>query len=562
MGTCSKAALAQVRGESPASMSTEELTGGEAIVRGLLDHGVDTVFALPGVQTYGLMDALKLAEPRIRTIGARHEQGVGYMAFGYAKASGRPGVCSVVPGPGLLNASAALLTAWGASTPVLALAGQIDTASIGKERLALHEMRDQLLVMRQFSKWAERIGRPQDAPGLVAEAFRQMGSGRPAPTGLEMPWEVFTQRAPVTPQGPLQRTPAPEPDADKIEQAARLLRAARTPMVFVGGGALEASAEITALCEALQAPAVPWRSGRGIVDERHPLGFTCASGARVWPACDVALVIGTRFELLDMRWRWRPPGLKIIRVDIDPAEMGRLAADIGIVADAGAGARALLDALDRQGATVGDRAQRLAEAKAATARDIQAVQPQLAYLEAIRDVLPEDGILVDEISQVGFASWYGFAAYAPRTTISAGSQGTLGSGFPSALGAKAAFPNRAVVSITGDGGFLFAATELATAVQYGLNVVTLVFNNNAYGNVRRDQIEGFQGRIIASDLINPDFVKFAESFGVRGMRARTPDELRKTLAEALGMAAPVLIEIPIETGSETSPWRFLTPRFG
>ncbi len=190
------------------------------------------------------------------------------------------------------------------------------------------------------------------------------------------------------------------------------------------------------------------------------------------------------------------------------------------------------------------------------------MQPQLAYLEAIRDVLPEDGILVDEISQVGFASWYGFAAYAPRTTISAGSQGTLGSGFPSALGAKAAFPNRAVVSITGDGGFLFAATELATAVQYGLNVVTLVFNNNAYGNVRRDQIEGFQGRIIASDLVNPDFVKFAESFGVRGMRARTPDELRKTLAEALGMAAPVLIEIPIETGSETSPWRFLTPRFG
>ena len=155
----------------------EQLTGGEAIVRGLLDHGVDTVFALPGVQTYGLMDALKLAEPKIRTIGARHEQGVGYMAFGYAKASGRPGVCSVVPGPGLLNASAALLTAWGATTPVLCLAGQIATASIGKERLALHEMRDQLLVMRQVCKWAERIGTPGAAPGLVAEAFRQMRSG-------------------------------------------------------------------------------------------------------------------------------------------------------------------------------------------------------------------------------------------------------------------------------------------------------------------------------------------------------------------------------------------------
>ena len=543
-------------------MSTDSLTGGEAIVRGLVDHGVDTVFALPGVQTYGLMDALKLAEPRIRTIGARHEQGVGYMAFGYARASGRPGVFSVVPGPGLLNASAAMLTAWGASTPVLALAGQIATASIGQERLALHEMRDQLGVMRQLSKWAERIARPQDAPGLVAEAFRQMRSGRPAPTGLEMPWEVFTQREAVTPQPPLDPIATPVPDPDRIEDAAKLLRAARTPMVFVGGGAQGASAEITALCEALQAPAVPWRSGRGIVDERHPLGFTCASGARVWPDCDVALVIGTRFELLDMRWRWRPPGVKLIRIDIDPAEMDRLAVDISIVGDAATGARALLEALGREGARVGDRPARLAEAKAATARDIRRVQPQLAYLEAIREVLPEDGILVDEISQMGFASWYGFPVYSPRSFITAGSQGTLGSGFPSALGAKAAFPDRPVVSITGDGGFLFAATELATAVQYRLNVVVVVFNNNAYGNVRRDQIDGFEGRVIASDLVNPDFVKFAESFGVQGLRASTPAELRQALEQALAAAAPVLIEVPVPTGSEASPWPFLTPRFG
>ena len=332
-------------------------------------------------------------------------------------------------------------------------------------------------------------------------------------------------------------------------------------MVFVGGGALGASAEIAALCEALQAPAVPWRSGRGIVDERHPLGFTCASGARLWPECDVGLVIGTRFELLDMRWRWRPPGVKLIRIDIDPAEAGRLPVDLFVNADAAAGSRALLRALDGRGPTVGDRALRLAEAKAATAREIQAIQPQLAYLQAIRDVLPEDGIFVDEISQMGFASWYGFPVYSPRSFITAGSQGTLGSGFPSALGAKAAFPDRPVVSITGDGGFLFAATELATAVQYGLNVVVLVFNNSAYGNVRRDQIEGFGGRVIASDLVNPDFVAFAESFGARGMRATTPDELRTALETALAAGAPVLIEVPVPTGSEASPWPFLTPKF-
>ena len=543
-------------------MSSERLTGGEAIVQGLLTHGVDTVFALPGAQVYGLFDAFKLAEPGLRTIGARHEQGVAYAAFGYARASGKAGVYAVVPGPGLLNSAAALLTAAGSTTPVLCLAGQINTHFLGRERGALHEMRDQLGVIRSIAKWGERIEHPSQAPGLVAQAFQQMMSGRRGPAGLEMPWEVFTQRAPVAAAAALPPIPPPEPDLDLIEDAAELLRAARAPMIFVGGGALDASPAITALAEALQAPAVPWRSGRGIVDERHPLGFTCASGARVWPACDVALVIGTRFELLDMRWRWRPPGLKIIRIDIDPAEMRRLAADIGIVADADAGTRALLEALDRKGATVTGRAERLAEAKGAAAQAIQKIQPQLAYLQAIRDVLPEDGFFVDEISQMGFASWYGFPSYRPRSHITAGCQGTLGSGFPSALGVKAAFPDKAVVSITGDGGFMFAVQELATAVQYGLNVVTIVFNNASFGNVRRDQIQGFQGRVIGADLVNPDFVALAEAFGMAGFRASTPDELRRTLDAALQLDAPVLIEVPIERGSEASPWEFLTPGFG
>ncbi len=547
---------------SEAQLTGAQLTGGEAIVQGLLDHGVDTVFGLPGVQVYGLFDALKRAEPQIRNIGARHEQGVGYMAFGYARASGRPGVYAVVPGPGFLNSSAALLTAAGSTTPVLCVAGQVETQFLGKERGALHEMRDQLGVMRCIAKWADRIDRPADATRLVAEAFAQMTSGRMGPAALEMPWDVFTQKAAVDLRPPSPPEPAPEPDADLIDAAARLLRGARMPMIFVGGGAFEASESITALAEALQAPAVPWRSGRGVVSERHPLGFTCASGARVWPECDVALAIGTRFELLDMRWNWRPPGLKLIRIDIDPAEMDRLPADIGIVADADAGARALLAALARAGVDAPGRTGRLAEAKAATTAAIQKIQPQMAYLNAIREVLPDDGFFVDEISQVGFTAWYGFPVYRPRSYVTAGSQGTLGSGFPSALGVKAAFPDKPVVSIAGDGGFMFAVQELATAVQYGLNVVTVVFNNSAYGNVRRDQIEGFQGRVIGSDLVNPDFVALAEAFGVTGWRATSPDELKRMLAGAFELDAPVLIEVPVPRGSETSPWEFLAPRFG
>jgi len=543
-------------------MTIKQLTGGEAIVQGLLAHGVDTVFGLPGAQIYGLFDAFKQAEPALRTIGARHEQGAAYMAFGYARATGKAGVCAVVPGPGVLNAGAALLTAAGSTTPVLCLAGQINTRFLGKQRGALHEMKDQLGTLRQIVKGAERIEHPADAPGQVAQAFQTMLSGRRGPAALEMCWETFTEIEDVAGQRPLPLDPNPEPDPDLILDAAKLLRAARTPMVFVGGGALHASETITALCEALQAPAVPWRSGRGIVDERHPLGFTCASGARVWPECDVALVIGTRFELLDMRWNWRPPGVKIVRIDIDPAELPRLPVDIGIVADSGDGARALLKALDRQGASVSDRAERLAEAKAATAVAIQSVQPQLAYLEAIRQALPQDGIFVDEISQMGFASWYGFPVFRPRSFITAGMQGTLGSGFPSALGVKAAFPDRPVVSITGDGGFMFAATELATAVQYGLNVVTVVFNNESFGNVRRDQMEGYGGRVIGADLVNPEFVEFARSFGVPAYRCSTPEELRRLLAAAFAEDSPFLIEVTVPRGSEASPWPFLTPKFG
>jgi acetolactate synthase-1/2/3 large subunit len=542
-------------------MATAQLSGGEAIVQGLEAHGVDTVFGLPGAQIYGLFDALKQAEPRIRTIGARHEQGVAYMAFGYARATGKPGIYAVVPGPGFLNSAAAMLTAAGSTTPVMALVGQIDSAFLGRERGALHEMRDQLGVMRSIAKWAERIDHPSMGPAVMAQAFRQMMSGRRGPVGVEMPWEVFTKTAPVHACTPLPLTPPPEPDHDLITEAAKLLRAARTPMVFVGGGALHASEAITTLCEDLQAPAVPWRSGRGIVDERLPLGFTCASGARLWPQCDVALVIGTRFELLDMRWRWRPPGLKIIRIDVDPAEMRRLSADVAIVADADAGARALIEAINKGGPEIGDRPTRLADAKAGAQAAIRRIQPQLDYLSAIRDVLPEDGVFVDEISQMGFASWYGFPVHRPRSFITAGCQGTLGSGFPSALGVKAALPDAPVVSITGDGGFMFAMPELATAVQYGLNLVTVVFNNNAYGNVRRDQLQGFEGRVIGSDLVNPDFVKLAESFGVAGLRAKSPGALKRALEKAFSLDAPVLIEVPVERGSEASPWEFLTPRF-
>jgi acetolactate synthase I/II/III large subunit len=532
-------------------------TGGEAIVGGLVAHGVDTVFGLPGAQIYGLFDAFQQAQ--LKVIGARHEQACGYMAYGYARSTGRPGVFSVVPGPGVLNAGAALLTAFGSNEPVLCLTGQVPTQFLDKGRGHLHEMPNQLATLRSFVKWAERIEYPDAAPALVSRAFQEMLSGRRGPAALEMPWDVFTQRADVGAVKPFDALPSPQPDTDRINDAAALVKGSKAPMILVGSGAIHAANEILELAELIDAPVVAFRSGRGIVSNAHELGLTMAAAYRLWGTTDLMIGIGTRLELATMsRWPYRPDGLKSIRIDIDASEMRRYAPDVAVVADARAGTRELLAAVRKRGTSkTKDRRAAIREATALAHQQIQAIQPQMAYLDLLRDVLPDDAIVTDELSQVGFTSWYGFPVYRPRTFITSGYQGTLGSGFPTALGAKVAHPDTPVVAITGDGGFMFGVQELATAVQFNIAVVTLVFNNNAYGNVRRDQIERFDGRVVASDLVNPDFVKLAESFGVAAARVTAPAGFRAALEKALAHGGPYLIDVEVPTGSEASPWPFI-----
>jgi acetolactate synthase I/II/III large subunit len=536
------------------------LTGGEAIVSGLVAHGVDTVFGLPGAQVYGLFDAFHQAQ--FKVIGARHEQACGYMAFGYARSSGRPGVFSVVPGPGVLNASAALLTAFGCNEPVLCVTGQVPTQFLGKGRGHLHEMPDQLATLRTYVKWADRIEYPGNAPTTVARAFQEMTSGRRGPASVEMPWDVFTQRADTAAAQVLEPLPAPQPDPDMIKQAAALIKNSKAPMIFVGSGAIEAREEILELAEMIDAPVVAFRSGRGIVSNAHELGLTMAAAYKLWPTTDLMIAIGTRAELpaSGFRWPYQPKGLKSIRVDIDPAEMRRLASDVAIVADAKAGAADLVAAVKKAGyARTSSRRGEIREATATAQAEIQRIQPQMAYLNILREVLPANAIVTDELSQFGFASWYGFPVYEPRTFITSGYQGTLGSGFPTALGAKVANPDKPVVAITGDGGFMFGVQELATAVQFNIGVVTLVFNNNAYGNVRRDQRERFDGRVVASDLVNPDFVKLAESFGVAAARVTAPDQFKAAMEKALAHGGPYLISVEVTRDSEVSPWAFIHP---
>jgi acetolactate synthase-1/2/3 large subunit len=535
------------------------MTGGEAIVSGLVGHGVDTVFGLPGAQVYGLFDAFQQAQ--LKVIGARHEQACGYMAYGYGRSTGKVGVFSVVPGPGVLNAGAALLTSFGSNEPVLCLTGQVPTQFLGKGRGHLHEMPDQLATLRTFVKWAERIEYPDAAPTLVSRAFQEMLSGRRGPVALEMPWDVFTQVAEVGPSRPFDLFPPPQPDPDHIKRAAALVAASKAPMIFVGSGAIHAREEVLELAEMIDAPVVAFRSGRGIVSNAHELGLTMAAAYRLWPHTDLMIGIGTRLELPTMsRWPFRPDGLKSVRIDIDPAEMRRFTPDVAVISDARTATCELLAAVRKAGyqKSSGRRAA-IREASAAALQDIQKVQPQMAYLNILREVLPHNAIVTDELSQVGFASWYGFPLYEPRTFITSGYQGTLGSGFPTALGAKVAHPDRPVVAITGDGGFMFGVQELATAVQFKIGVVTLVFNNNSYGNVRRDQRQRFDGRVVAADLVNPDFVKLAESFGVGAARVTSPDHFRPALEKALADAGPYLIAIEVPRDSEVTPWTFIHP---
>ena len=532
-------------------------TGGEALVQALLSHGIDTIFGLPGVQNDHFYNAVYDAGNQIRSIHTRHEQGAAYMALGYALASGKTGVYAVVPGPGFLNTTAALATAYATNAPVLCLAGQIHTDQIGRDYGLLHEIPDQLVVMRSLTKWARRAESPAELPRLLAMALSEMRSNRPRPVGLEIPLNVYAGQTEVD-NAPLPLTVRrPAVNADTIEEAARLLGEARNPVIFVGGGAMNAGEEVRALSEALQAPVIASGRGRGILSSRHPFSHTYAAGEPLWEQADLAIAIGTRLTKPLIQWK-NPDHLSLIRIDIAPQESGFLApAAVTIAADSKDALRALLPRLPRHNRQRPSRNAEMLALHKETEELFDSFQPQIDFIRAIRDALPDDGIFVDELTQVGYASNMAMPVYQPRTFLTPNYQGTLGWGFPTALGAKVAVPNRSVLTIAGDGGFLYCATELATAVQHGINTVSIVFNDGAYGNVRRMQKELYDGRVISSDLVNPDFVAFVQSFGAIGLRVNSASSLRDALPDAFAADLPVVIEVPVE--EMPGPWRMMYP---
>jgi acetolactate synthase-1/2/3 large subunit len=371
---------------------------------------------------------------------------------------------------------------------------------------------------------------------------------------LEIPSDVLAAEADVTLGEPPRAYPQATPDPAAIARAAALLGRAERPLIMVGSGVDDAGAELLAVAEALQAPVVSATHGRGAVSDRHPLGMHGPGGHRLWAEADVVLAIGTRLQRPLTAWGV-DDALRMIRIDIDPEEIGRIhAPTIGIVADARLALAALREALPAYNRPRASREAELVALKTEFDRAFAQLQPQYDFLRVIRAELPEDGILVDEMTQVAYVARYAFPVYRPRTLITPGYQGTLGYGFATALGVKVAHPGRAVLSISGDGGFMFTAAELATAVLHRLGIVAIVFNDDAYGNVLRMQKDLYGGRVIATRLHNPDFVKLAGSFGVPAARATGPVELGNALRAAFARQGPTLIEVPV--GEMPEPRRF------
>ncbi len=520
-------------------------TGGEAVVEALIAQGIDTLFGLPGIQNDWLYNALFDKRDQIKVIHTRHEQGTSYMALGYAQATGEPAVFNVVPGPGILNASAGLATAYSLNAKVLCLTGQIHSANIGKGKGDLHEIPQQSEILRGLSKWSDLVLHPADAGRKVAGAFYEMNSGRPRPAALEAPPDILKMRAEVPDEAPVWQPFYPPVDSGAVETAGKWLGQAEHPMIFVGGGAQGVSAEVRQLAEVLQAPVVAYRTGHGVLDSRHYLSLKSPESHEYYKKTDAVLAVGTHMRIPLSRWG-SDENMKVIRIDVDNDAMRRIQKpDLPIVARTEDALPPLINAVDRFNRKREAREAEMLALKATWRETIAFLEPQNTYLRILREELDEDGIFVDELTQVGYAARISFPVYKPRSFISSGYQGTLGYGFPTALGAKVAKPDAPVLSIAGDGGFMFTVQELATAVQHKIPLVTIVFNNDAYGNVRTMQIRDYDERVIATDLLNPDFVKLAESFGANAFRAETEDELRRALRYGFASDLPTLIDVPI-----------------
>ncbi|XHH10594.1 MAG: biosynthetic-type acetolactate synthase large subunit [Candidatus Bathyarchaeia archaeon] len=558
-----------------------KMSGAQALLESLERQNVDTIFGILGGAILPVYDAL-CGNKKIRHILARHEQCAAHEAEGYARASGRAGVCMATSGPGATNLVTGIANAYMDSSPVIALTGQIPTYSANSSymigRDAFQEA-DILGITTAITKYSYQPRMVSEIPQMVTNAFHIATTGRPGPVLIDLPKNVQAGVAEVEftskPEVRGYKLPQP-PDPAKISQAAELLAKAERPILLVGGGVIWAGAsdEIVQMSDLLMAPVATTFMGKGAFPENHPLSLGSIgmhgnpAANRLIGEADVLLAVGTRFsDRATANLDSFAKDAKKIQIDIDPAEINKnIEVDLAIAADAKPALKMLLSATSKklkkgQGKVWTSRVKEAKEQLSPLLKDLPRDLLPKALLSELRKLLPESGIVTTEVGQNQMWSALYMQALQPRTFISSGGLGTMGFGFPAAIGAKVACPDRMVVDIAGDGSFIMSEQELACSVTENIPVIVIVLNNSVLGMVAQWQRTLYERRYNAVNLgKSPDFVKLAEAYGAQGIRAGSLDEFNNAVKTALSSKVTTVIDVPI--GSETDVVPFVPPGCG
>jgi len=521
------------------------MKGGDILIECLKEQGVRSVFGMPGTQNLQIYDALlRCGAGVIDHYLIRHEYAATKMADGYARSSGEVGVALTVPGPGASNASTGILEAFTDCVPVLLITGQSDSKYYTRDPSKLFHGLDQMRFFEPITKYCSIARRVEDIPMVVENAFRAMRTGRPGPAVLEFPMDVVEGEADVAIPSRVQRPAGPAPNAADVQSAAKTLNRSEMPVLFVGSAVIHSDAceGLRQLAEKLNAPVVVTRCAKGALREDHPLALQCSNGflaRQAMQISDCTLALGPRFTSVDTRdWSFDFPR-PLIQIDEDAAEIGReYPCDIGVQGDLKLTLQALIEQVHERKGKWLPPLNRL--------REKVAGQSRLPLLPEIREALPGDGILSVDVHAIGYSSFFEFPMNQPRTFLNPCVAVALGYAFPAALGAKVAHPDKPVVCFSGDGGFMMGVPEMATAMMYGINVVTVLVNDGGLSSIKGSQQRDCGGRIIDTDLLNPDFVQLAKSFGAYATRVEDPADFKSTLQEALTADRLTLIEVPMQ----------------
>ena len=535
----------------------ERRTGGQWVVEALRAEGVRHVFGIPGVHNLAIYDAL-LGQSEIAHVLARHEAGAAFMADGYARSSGRPGVVIVTTGPGATNTLTPLAESYAGSIPVVVIMSDVASHLVGREVGALHEVPNQIDCFRPVCRLAEALVDARDIPAVIAAAFELERTGRPGPVAISIPHDLLGAPVEGALRGPSPARRPPCHVAD-IAEAARRLRGARRPLIVAGGGvvAAEAGPALLRLARRLGAPVITTVMGRGAVAEDDPVWLGVLPNRRAtevaFREADVVLAVGCRFAarstqglLLNLAFA---PHQTLIHLDLDPTVIGRLfKPQVAIVGDARDGLERLLEALGPDPAASAWEADRLAAWRQAAGE--RYTREVARFIDTLRRALPPEAIVVNDQTGVNYWMEWKFPVLAPRTFLYPVGSAVLGYAVPAAIGAQIAHPGRPVVAVAGDGGFMFSVNELATAVKYRLPIAFLVMNDHRYGAIQWLQERMF-GRWGEADLVNPDFPALARAFGARGERLPSVEALPAALEAAFSAAGPTVLELnlPVEP-----PW--------